>query len=228
MPTLRAFLDGVADELGDFVCDMPQMSYQQWSQCLLLSFINEGLAVIATYKPQNFVKPFIYKLTSGVTQQPLYKVIGTITEQVDAAGNHIGFIRASQGSTVLRWSKPACNINPADYRVTMVYSAAKSSSSFDVSPPVPAGADVYVKLQAVMPPAELTEANMSDQVAENQYLAPLRQWVLFRALADSRDSTAEQGEAWKHEKSFYTLLGVQYKMEQTLKASEVAGGYSKP
>jgi hypothetical protein len=177
--------------------------------------VNEGLEVIATYKPNDFVQPFIFKLSTGSTQNPSCNVLGSVTEQVTASGQHISSIRSGTGSVPLRWNKPSCS--PEDYRVGMTYNISKNGH-FEVSPPVPSGVEVYVKLYCVKPPTPLGLSQMNEVMPDYRYLAPLRQWVLFRALGDSRDSAAELGEAWKHERSFYTLLGVQYKMEQTVKS----------
>jgi hypothetical protein len=223
MTTLRSIVDGLATELMDFVPGNAQMSYQQWSQLTLLGYVNEAMAVIATHKPADFAQTVLLKLQPGTTQQPCCKVIGTVTEQVDANGNHVSNVRTSTTATALRWNKPSCASNPLDYRVGMVYGLNKTATSFDVSPPVPAVGDFYVKLKCVQAPCEWALADLDSAVPDSRYLAAIRQWALFRALGNSRDSVAETREAWQHEKAFYTLLGIQYRMEQNLKAEAVSG-----
>jgi hypothetical protein len=149
-----------------------------------------------------------------VTQQACCKVTGAITEQVDHAGNHIGYIRAITNGSPMRWNKAHCS---GEYRVTSTYNAAKSGNSFDVNPPVPKEGAYYVKLQCFSVPAEVGDGDLDSNLNDTRFIPALKQWVLFRALTSSRDGASERTDAARHEKSFYTILGVQYKMEQTIK-----------
>lgn len=227
MPTLRSIVEGLAAELLDFVPGNAQMSFQQFSQAALLGYVNEAMTVIATHKPADFADYVVFKLQPGQMQQPCCKVIGAVTEQVDSLGNHIAPIRTSTATTPLRWTKPGCTVQPGDYRVSMVYSAGRSADNFSVSPPVPSVGDFYVKLRCVCAPKQFILADLDTEMPDYRYIAAIHQWALFRALGNSRDSTAELGEAWRHEKAFYTLIGMQYKMEQTMK-QEAAGADNKP
>jgi len=129
---------------------------------------------------------------------------------VDCCG---GFIAPLvYGRKVPTWRGRGCAVDPADYIPTNMFRADSASNLFEVYPPVPECADVWVEVRCVESPPALTDADLDSPLPDCKYKAALTQWALYRALSGDSDTTLMQASA-VHYRAFFDLLGLQMKAD---------------
>lgn len=229
--TLRSYLETIATSLGDFDKEDANSSYQHWSLDTLLTWYNEAMCIIATYKPGDFVKTKIMKLQPGTIQLPCCNQVGTAVEFTDARGKHISYLRPLDAKTAVRpWRGLSC-ITPiaSKYVPTNTWKMDGASDSFEIYPPAPEFGNYYVKFRCVQSPAGLTTAELDSDQKDCRYNAPAAEWILFKALSGETD-TQLIASAQLHYKAFFDLLGVQVKSMDKFMAQQntwaAASGYA--
>lgn len=206
--TLRQWLENLAMQLGDYHPGNASLQFQHWPRSLLLSYYNEAACAIASAKPADYIKSKVIKLVAGSTQTSPCALVGAVTEVTDCHGNHIAFIIPLKKTPT--WRGRSCETD--SYLPTTSYRVDGAPSSFEVYPPVPSGADTYVRVRCVEPPTALTDADLDSAVPSCKYSAALTQWALFRALSGDSDTTLASNSQ-THYKAFFDLLGIQMKAD---------------
>lgn len=235
MNTAHDWFRTIASSLND---DKPNAPFRRYALKDLVAFFNDALCMIAKHKPELFTDFRTIKLSCGSQQdaRDCCANIINVTMQVDVHGNEIKQLEGNRTTdTKIRstWNKPSClsqgrtdpvSGNPLGYVIDTVSIDASLNGRFTVSPPVPAGVDVYLQVKCLRAPCTMTEADVLAGTAQMPidcgYLAAVRFFVLGWALSGDRHSDSAQAEAGRMFKLFFDWLGVAERQEQ--KYEEVA------
>lgn len=219
--TLRNYLSNIAKSLGDFDEEDASAQFKHWSLSTLLDWYNEAMCIIATHKPQDFVKTKVMKLQAGTTQVSCCKQVGAAIEYTDARGQHIGYLRPLDGKSAVRpWRGSSCAPQiTAAYAPTNVWRMDSASDSFEIYPPVPNAGDYYVKIRCVETPAAKDIGNLDEDQGDCRYCAAAYEWVLYKALSAETDAGMLQA-GQTHYKAFFDIIGVQIKSMERFNAQQ--------
>jgi hypothetical protein len=226
--TLRSYLENIAKSLGDFDGDDADNSHQRWELSSLLAWYNEAQCVIASYKPQDFVKTKVMKLQAGTTQNPCCNQVSAPLEYVDVNGAHISYLRpldAKAAARPFRGATCAILTNPT-YMPKNSWKMDGASNSFEMYPPVPSNGNFYVKIRCVESPMAKDIADLDSDMGDCRYSAPASEWVMFKALSGETDTHA-LNNAQLHYKAFFDLMGMQVKSMEKFINSQATWNSSK-
>ena len=227
--TVYQFLLSIAESLGDA---QPGRAFKRYPLATLVLYYNEAMCFVASKRPDLFTDYKIMKLAPGTDQDArccgCTSVIGLVS-QVDLDGNVIKNLseNGSVRSKTERWYRPACRTPNAVINgplLTGYTLVTGMSGRFTVSPPVPVGAEVYVKLKCVHAPVNFSlERVMSvDDTAMTgncKFLPALRSYVLYRALMGDRHATGADAQAKAELRNAYDYLDVQMRSEKEQETS---------
>lgn len=220
--TLRLFIESVSRSLGDYDAENAGNSFIHWSEADLLRWYNEAMCLVATYKPQDFVKTKILRLRPGTTQFACCNNIGSTVALVKKDGTHIKYLRTSTAKiTQNPWRGRKCSSTAAGYEPDNVIRLDDSGETFEVHPPVPEVGGYYVQIRCVQSPEPKTSAELDEATSDCRYDAPARQWMLFSALSGQTDA-AMINAAQIHYKAFWDMLGIQQKSMERYQSKQTA------
>lgn len=203
-----------ARDLNDFTDHIPNKQFQRWTREQLLGYWNEALCVIYSLSPSKFKCAKVAKLKPGINQEfedcdRVLSVIGVS----DKDGHVLYEIEQDKADKALKWGgfRPrSCPTfkHTKDFKLTNYRIASMQDGSVFVKPPVPYGADIYLKFMCETPPvmfemhdleADVDQSNCSDVTFGIH-------WVLFRALMVDEESTSSTQLASQHLQLFFTLM----------------------
>ena len=223
----------IAHALND---DEPNHEFTRYTLPKVLTALNDGMAMVAKYRPDIFTEIRVVKLQAG-SHQDFRACCGNVLdvmEQTDANGNTIKKLTQARKTTTTAkstWKKPSC-IKPIAVQ-TIGYEAEYAdidnnlNGRFDIFPPVPCEVEAYVRVKCVRRPCQYTEADMNmpfyggstEALAVKHYVLA---WMLFGdrySNASSRDGNG----AW-HYQQFFSLLGVIQQQEDRIESTQMASG----
>ena len=209
MATLRAHLDGLAEDLRDVEDGHENTT---WSVEQLLRYLSAGLALAASLTPKKFAKRVEHKLVPGGYQKTGCSNIIEVLGVVDEAGT-------VKTATARRVSAAAAAAYGDDVTTPETYTPAfrlapYDHTAFTVDPPAPRGVNLTVALLCASPElftVEDLDAELS-QTAQAQF-AIASEWAMYKALIIDRNSAEDPTVAKQHRDTFYQLLGLVSKVE---------------
>lgn len=215
------FLLSIAAQLGD---GNPARPFRRYPLRDLAVYLSEGMCFVASHRPDLFTDLVVMKLATGVHQDArccgCANVIGVLA-QIDEDGNTVKDLGAvgSSSARTSRWYRAPCRVTAAGDEVPAIQGITIEpgmNGVFAVDPPVPPGADMWVKLKCVTAPREITEADImaGASLLQCRFLPALRSYVLYRALMGDRHAVGSANEAQNELKNAYTYLGIQIKAEE--------------
>lgn len=220
------FLLTVASQLGDA---KPNAPFRRYPLRDLVAFYKEAMCFVATHRPDLFTEFVVMKLDTGAQQDArcgcgCINVLGFVA-QIDANGNTIKDLTSTGGTAkkTSKWYRPVCKkvTNPDGTTsittlIDGIYIEPGMNGSFTVSPPIPPGVDVWVKLKCSRGPADVSEADVLDgaSTGDCQFLPAIRSYVLYRALQGDRHAAGAAGEAQNEFRNVHNYLKIQLAAEQ--------------
>lgn len=206
-------VNDLAVDLGD---SEPGHEFSRWSQAQLLGYVNEGLCMIGSLNPGMRSKPTILVLSPGSEQSlgccdRLSNVIG----QVDADGNVIASLSKGSLTMSLRWNKAPClktNLTGPAFRLKSYTNNAADARFFTVSPPVPPGTIVRLKVICSRNDGGYGLEDEVDDVDCGLVVAA-KFWAIFRAHFVDDEKSPEYNKAMTAVKLFFQLINVKFKAD---------------
>lgn len=189
-----------------------------WPNDALVDYLNEGLALLQSLRPDSFVATVTLQLKEG-GYQCVPDTIDSLVELLDNT-NGTGTIstgsiseadnkarNAIQGYDCSTSSDCTSGGDVSDYRVQSFTRSGTDPSSFYVQPPVPAGATPSVTARVVLNPPCHDAGNMTKCVGiPRKHEAALVDWMLHRAwLTDIESEFAFRSAAAAHDR-FYLIV----------------------
>lgn len=214
MTTINDLLIRTARDLNDYTDNLPNKQFQRWTRDQLLGYWNEALCVIFSLSPSKFKCSKVAKLQAGINQvfdgcERVLSVIGVS----DKFGNVLYEVEQDKADKTLKWGGYRPRSCPTyqhtkDFKLTHYRIASDKDGSVFVKPPVPYGADLYLKFMCEVPPQAFSQNDLDADVAQSN-CADLTfgiHWVLFRALMVDEESQASVALAGQHLQLFFTLM----------------------
>jgi len=224
--TLDDLLDGLARDLNDAE---QGHAFTTWAKQDLLRWFNEAQCLIFSLRQNLFTQKKVVKLNPGADQcvcecATIHQIYG----QSDAAGNLIEDSPLPRKSETVawRWTKKPCRKSTAggtQFRLQGYTFDPEEGGHFMVSPPVPPGEDVYIKIACAVAPEEYSLGKPNTPIKDCTITVAARQWVLFRAMFVDDESQSAFHAALEHKKTFYELLNLQVARERAYQIQDTKG-----
>ena len=215
---VKDILDQVGRLLGD-------VDHRVWPPAQLVSFINEALAELMTYRPDAFSRTVTLTLGSGGKQvlPPEYHSIVDILQNL-RDGKEGRPVQEVADVTFRRFAPLRTPIRVDEYEVWSWSRVKGDQRTFYVSPPVPEGRRVEVRAVVVVyPPRHVPEALERCLGVDRAYDAQVVDWVLARAYEQDIESVRNTEMAARHKQQFYAALGVEYRQESAFRSGQWLG-----
>jgi hypothetical protein len=216
------FLRTIAAQLGD---DRPGSPFRRYALKDLVAYYGEAMCFVATHRPDLFTDFTVMKLETGSSQDArccgCTNVLGVVA-QIDADGNTIKDLASANSESSAdksRWYRAPCKVTSGGTTtplITTITVEPGMNGVFSVTPPVPPGVDMWVKLKCVHAPPSPDEASVlaGGMMGDCKFGVAIRSYVLYRALQGDRHAVGASSEAQNELKNVYTYLGMQLKMEK--------------
>lgn len=187
MTTLNQALLQLAADLKD---DAPGNEFIAYPRELLLQWWNDGVCLLATFRPDLFSETKVVTLQPGSRQEVEgCDVIGKVLGQVNPDGT-VTPIRRSDFNTTLAWTKRGCPLPAAKYTITSYRFDQTQKDVFYIEPPIPPGKEVKVELTCSGSPEPLSIENLDEEVDLACYqFAMTKHYVLSMAYSQDTDQT---------------------------------------
>lgn len=213
MKTVADICEHVSFQLND---QRPHREFSRWGRAIMVEYLNQAIKEIATYKPDAFSETIAVTLKAGRMQQleggvTLRGLIGPDGIPVPESDDGIlkGFVRYAPCPP-----KPRIVNGRLDYKVKSYSVDSADSSTFYVSPPVPAGANVTVRAQVDGRTREYTLADWDEVVKiSDKYYNNMLDYMTAKAYRMDAESQVSANEANNLFRLFYQSMGVKYKIE---------------
>jgi hypothetical protein len=214
------FLFSIAGALGDARQNTP---FRRHTLKDLAMFYSEALCYVKTHRPDLFTDYVVMRLQTGRDQDARCcgcdNVMG-VHAQVDKDGNTVKHMDATgtPTSNTSRWYRTPCRESQANVSGTILTNYTIDpgmNGNFTVTPPVPPGEDVWVKLKCVKSPESISEADvlMGKTTGDCKFLPAIRSYIMYRALQGNRHAVGATQESQNEINNVKAYLGIQYKME---------------
>ena len=216
-PTLKDVAIAVSSTLSD---QKDNFEFVRWTRNDMTVYASNGLAQLASDRPDLFTQPRKITLVPGMKQQLPDDVAslggildnGNPNNPMGANKDDLGLIRS--------FNKPTCLYN-LDEHGNVVYSVTSYSYDtrvpevFYVSPPVPAGGPPQtITISAVMDPPTLTSADwLKELPIGSKYIPALKAWMLSEAYGKDLESQSSFRSQQFHRAEYYKMLGLKYTMD---------------
>jgi hypothetical protein len=206
----RILNDDVRENAGE-------SDYVRWPRAVLIDYLNEGVALLQSLRPDSFTENVAIVLKPGAKQllpdgyDTLLDVLSNVG--TDAQGNDFMLDNVREQSEefsglLLRYncaeSECASGSDVADFKITAFNRSGQDVRGFTVEPPVPEGSTAKVCVRAVKEPAVFCPGDEAMCVGvPRKHEASLVDWVLHRAwLSDIESAYARASSVDAHNR-FY-------------------------
>lgn len=206
-------LSEVAKDLKD---NEPGHEFARWDQDQLLGYLNEGLCLVGTLNPGMRSKPTTLELVEGDVQ-PLQccSRMSNVIGQVDKDGRLLAQLSKNSLTASLRWTRKPCLRDGgvgAAFRLKSYTNSATDARFFTVSPPVPFGTKVYLRVICSRTDGWYGHGDEVDEVDCGNLIAA-KFWMLYRAHFVDDEKTPEYQKAMAAAKMYFQLLGLKFKAD---------------
>lgn len=201
----------------------------RWPQATtLLSYLNDAQRAVALVRPDASANTAATKLAAGTLQA----LPAGGLRLLDVTRN-MGSSGSAPGAAIRLVDRKAFDLYNSNWQsgatgttvVAVFYDHKRNPLSYYVTPPVPAGPDVYIELCVSKSPTNV--ASISTAISVSDVYAPaMIAWMLYRAYSVNTQSQASFARAAKNFETFATLMGLKTNVEQAenpmLGASDVS------
>lgn len=223
MQTVGKAITHVSTQLND---QQHNKQFLRWTRSMLLEYLNQALAAVATYRKDAFTGTEQIPLVPGIRQtsegySEIIEVVGNGDGRPASKGD-VGILKAFSAYSYCPVKVQFKHGKPI-YSVKSVGVDPTDPTTFYVSPPVPPGIDVTVLAKVVYNTPVYTLADWDQDIAiDPRYLNNVYDWMQARAFELDTESAFGQQSSRKYYQQFYTAMGVTYKMD-----SAFGSGYFK-
>lgn len=208
----------------------PEREFTRWTRAFLVNYLNGALTEILSYKPDAFAEETNLTLVAGAKQElsnpgaTLSAITANAADGSLVSEADLDLLRAFSPFNCCADTVTFDNFGNPDYRVKSFAIDPKNTSTYYVSPAVPAGLTPTVRANVIMPPATYTLDDWDTEVPiEAKYQETIIDYMMARALDIDTESPQSQANANKLFGKFYNALGVKYKVESAYRAGNYNG-----
>jgi hypothetical protein len=181
---------------------------EHWTDAMLIDYLNEGLSLLQSMRPDSFTKNIEIELIPGsrqTTPEGVDKLMD-VTGNITAAGGEGGPITVADYA-LSRKITDACSADGEDREVENFSVLSHDPQTFFVQPPVAAGTSRKVMARVVMDAPLLCAEHPEECIdVPRKHAAALVDWMLHRAyLMDIESQYARVSSAAAFER-FYRVL----------------------
>lgn len=224
MSTYAKWFKTIAFALND---DEPNHEFTRYPLDKMVAAYNAAMCLVYKYRPDMFTEWKTVKLHAGRYQdlRGCCDQTLSVSDQVTSDGRTIKPLvgdRKTETTIKRHWRKPSCIVRPdapGGYVIENIDIDANMNGRFTVDPPVPEGADVYVRVKCVKGPCELTEADLNASFDANCDMSTAAwHFVLARMLTGDRFSQTANSDMQYHYRMFFDILGVVQRQEDRIES----------
>lgn len=222
METLGDLLTHVSGQLSD---QQRQREFIRWNRGTLLEYANQGLAEIGAYRPDAFASTVNHLLATGAKQT--VDTLGSV-ESIEANGvplndADISIYRAFAAYATCPPKVRMRNGRP-DFKLRSVSIDPNQKGVFYVSPPIPAGLKITVKVKVNGGAPQYTLADWNKPIdMQLKYINNLIDFVMARAYQRDTESQISKANAQRLFSLFYQAMGVKYKIDSAFNSGYYKG-----
>lgn len=215
--TVREIVDEVYTLLGD-------PDRERWTVAQLVTFINEALCEILTYRPDEFAVTTEITLQPGRLQRVPDGYRQLISLEYNIGGDETPIQETAESIQRTFVGRPCRLPSSACYVVQSWSRNSKDRRTFYVNPPVPKGVTHRVVATLVANPPKHDKQRLDDCLGiDCAYRAQVVDWVMARALEVDVESERNASMITHHKQAFYTALGVDYLQESRFNSGNWLG-----
>lgn len=222
-------VDSIVFEVSNQLNDQGIVPYTRWSRATLITYLNDALIQVGTFRPDAYSQTIQSALVAGSEQ--LLPVGYSMLKSIDynaAASNCPNAPITETNLDLLRafFKKPCLPSGGAStYRVLSFAYDPRNPRVFYVSPPVPAdAAGTQVSLTLVADAPAYTAADTTTPIGIDQkYKNALIAWMEMRAYEVDTESVTSRQTKLDCEGLFWKTLGINYKQESAYKSGWYLG-----
>lgn len=213
----------VARQLSDYDDTGDGESFVTWSRAALTAYYNEATQMLVANRPDAYAEVIDMKLVPGSIQTipDGYRAFVKVELNIDKNGAQAEAVIAGDEYFSKIMSGKAClasqciGAGDEDYVVRSFSVSSTDPTQFTVSPPVPVGTDVFVKVMVAKSPGKVCASDGESCVDFDPVFAPaVVEWMLYRAWGSDAEIVGGTNAATAHGNMFFRLLGVQLAREQ--------------
>lgn len=223
MQTVGQAVTHVSSQLND---QQFHKEFLRWTRPVLVEYLNQALAAIATHRKDAFTGTVTLALAPGSLQMSEgYSEIVEIIGNADGKPAHQGDPTILKAFSAYNYCPPQVQFKngKAVYSVKSVGVDPTNPKNFYVSPPVPAGVVASVLAKVVKHTPAYTLADWDKPIdMDPRYLNNMYDFMQARAHELDMESATGPASSRKFYQQFYTALGITYKMD-----SAFGSGYYK-
>lgn len=198
---IGSLLDLLAVDLNDAA---PGHAFTTWSKEQLGAYLEEAVQLAFLERPDLFLEERVLKVEPCSIRQEVECCtrIRRVLGQCTADGRVTHMLRPRKLDVRLVWTGRTCPVSPKNFRLSQ-YAIDDTDDSIWLWPQVPAGVDVYVRVQCAVMPTEVDD----DYDVPTELQAAVLQWALYRAkVVDAEVNQAVAQIAGDHKQTFWQLL----------------------
>lgn len=183
-----------------------------YPDALLKEFIEDGLCMLFSLKPEDFTVRRVHKATAGSVQcvNDCCDKLISVDGKSDACGNILDGIKSGRIKPPRQFGKKTIPHAVGQYTV---YLRDNDNNSFDVAPPIKPGEDVYFLITCAEKPSIDKDGNIPD-CPHHQALI---HYVLYRAYNMETESQSSIAIARQEYAYFFELLNIKRKLDKESK-----------
>lgn len=202
--------------------------YRRWTRPTWMQYLNQALAEVGAYRPEAYAGEVDAPLVPGAIQS----APAGVSSVMRVAANSDGAPVKEADSGLFSAFAPYATCPPKlrfvnglpRYRVISSAVDGKNPKTFYVSPPVPQGLSVTVKLEVVRDTPELTLADWDKPLEiDSKFLNNVVDFMMARAFQLNTESAVSQTKAQQLYQLFYQVMGVKYKIDASYKSGYYMG-----
>lgn len=211
--------------------DQGATPYVRWTALMLLSYLNNALIQIGTFRPDAYTSTVLLTLAAG-SQQTLpaaYSALKSLDYNADNSNCPGAPITETNLDLLRAFYKKPCSPSggPSTYRVTSYAYDQRNPHVFYVSPSVPDDSvGLQVNATVVSPAPQYLNSDITANTAiaiDPKYENAITAWMLYEAYTIDTESTSSRQTKLDNEGLFWKSLGINYKQESLYRSGNYLG-----
>lgn len=222
MDTVGKILTHVSGQLSD---QQRQREFIRWPRQVLAEYLNQGLAEIATYRPDAFSATVDVILRPGAKQT--IDTLGSVDSvEVNGVPLNVADISIYKAFSAYATCPPKIRMHNGrpQFKLRSVAIDPDQKGVFYVSPTIPAGLNLVAKVTVVGSPPQYTLMDWAKPVdMQLKYVNDLIDFMLARAYQRDTESQVSAAKSQRLFSIFYQRMGVKYKIDSAFNSGYYKG-----